>query len=592
MTNYRVVAHRDLAVDCYPLAEDLSQWRVGRAAECEIRLSDPAVSRQHVLIRRVGEGFEFEDLGSSNPVMQAGRRVARGVFSPSTPILVGATQLYLDPIARDATVRLVDQDPATPTRTRRYLDSAARIRPEVTGVTPPAVHIAELLANFVLAEHENTPPRALATHLLDLGMSWLRFERGVLGEFVGREFEVLASRSRDTTDVLSLARSALDELRIRGHAFLQPADGGSVLAIPLGEPIAGALVLSRPQTGVSLDDQLLRTAAVLGAAMWARLIEQRRLHQMRQQLGAVRTATEPTLLASSRLSAVCNDLALAARHGLSVFLVGEDGTEKLELARYLHAASTRAAGPLVAFHARVVPAERAMDELFGSERPAMLRSHDTSRALLRAQGGTLFLDEPELLPEAVQERLAHCLHTKTIAVPGQDDTVALDVRVVAASTQDPLQPGDGGARLVPALAQELSAIRIDVPPLRSVPADIETLIDLLLMELPPAPDGLAPTITEAARQTLLACAWPGNVRQLRRALEIAATRAGNKPIQPRDLPADVHEARPAIASLAEVERAHILQVLAAVGNVKSKAAEVLGIAPSTLYERLKRYNIR
>ncbi len=593
MPSYRVVAHRELSVEAFNLDDDRDCWRIGRAAECDIRLSDPAVSRQHVVIRRVADHFEFEDLGGPNPVLQNGRRIDKGTSAATTPIVVGSTVLYLDAIARDATVRLIERDAAgSVTRTRRYLEGAARVRPEVTGVTPPAVHIAELLANFVLAEHENLPPRALATHLLDLSMSWLRFERGVLGEFRGGGFTVLASRSRDTVEDFPLARSALDELRIRRQPFLQPdssGDGG-VFAVPLGEPVNGALILSRPQAGVTLSDALLRTATVLGAAVWSRLEEQQRLQQLRQQLGNVTIATAPALLATSRSSALCADLRLAAKHSLNVFLVGEEGTEKEELARFLHAASPRADAPFVAFHARVVPPARAAEELFGAPSGAPPPAHDTSRALLRAHGGTLFLDEPELLPEPVQERLAEALRTRQLALAGAEPA-PVDVRVVAASTIDPTAPGDGQGRLCRALADCVVAIRLDVPPLRSLPADIDPLIDIILMELPPAPDGLAPTITEASRQTLLACAWPGNLRQLRRALEIAATRAGNRPIQPRDLPADVHETRPGLASLADVERAHILQVLTAVGQVKTKAAEVLGIAPSTLYERLKRYNI-
>ena len=146
--------------------------------------------------------------------------------------------------------------------------------------------------------------------------------------------------------------------------------------------------------------------------------------------------------------------------------------------------------------------------------------------------------------------------------------------------------------MLPELRQALSGTTVWIPPLRGHPEDVAMLVEATLGELGPCPDGSSRTLTEGARRHLISYDWPGNTRQLQRVVESTAIRAGSSPIGPRHLPTEVREAAdrgPAVPTLADVERQHIQSVLNMVGDNKRRAAQLLGIASSTLYEKLKKY---
>ncbi len=596
MSRFRLLAYRESRVDTFPLEEGRARWVVGRSGECDIRLADPTVSRQHLVVTRTDDNFEFEDRGS-NPVLLNGTRQSRGTLAPGIPLLVGSTILYLDRAARDATVQLAEAATSGETGVRRYLDPAGH--PAQPAIPASAsLQATEWVAAILRAEQEGTTRAEVAAGLLDTCMNWLGFARGVIGATTtGADVEVIASRSRDGTAVVSVPRGVMQELRVRGRPFLQPvtnADGrrDAHLAVPLGEPVSGVLVLSGPDARTHLDDDLLRAAATLGEAIWTRIREHDERTLLRQQFERLSTREDPAaagLAASARLVATCAEAEAAASQTLPVYLAGEDGTEKEELARRIHALSERAAQPFVPFYASLVTPDRIEEELFGAA--STLAVSRGSRTLLRAQGGTLFLDQPEQMPARVQDRLAQVLATRSLPL-GDGQVVPIDVRVIAASGEARADDTGEARPLRPTLAEQVSAIRIEIPPLRACPDDAVALALLFLTRMPPAPDGLPLTLSERSRELLTTSTWPGNVRQLRRALEVAAARAGSRPIEPRDFPDEVRNrdtAASGLVSLVEMERNYITRVLAATGGVKRRAAEILGIAASTLYDKLRRF---
>ena len=590
-------------METFPLEDDREKWVVGRSSECDIRLADPTVSRQHVLITRREDDFTFEDRGS-NPILLNGVRQAQGALTPGTPLLVGSTILYLDRAARDATVHIEEVGASAETGVRRYLDTppigahgASEAPPGPGAAGGSSLQAVEWVAAILRAEEEGSTRESVAASLLDTCMRWLGFSRGLIGTAViGSDVEVLASRSLEGSATFSVPRGVMQEVRVRGRPFLQPVTGedgrrNAHLAVPLGQPVVGLMVLGRPEPGTELDDDLLRAAASLGDAVWTRIREHDERTTLRRQferLAAREDSTAAALAASARLIGPYAEVEAAATQTLPVLLIGEDGTEKEELARRIHALSDRSAQPFVPFYAAIVTPGRIEDELFGAS--SALATTRGGRTLLRAQGGTLFLDQPEQMPTHVQDRLAKVLATRTLPI-GEDRQLPIDVRVIAASTDDfTPEPGET-PRLRPALAEQLTAIRIEVPPLRSCPEDAIALALLFLSRMPPAPDGLPRTLSERAHDLLQTCPWPGNVRQLRRALEVAAARAGNRPIEVRDFPEEIRNrdaAANALCTLRELERAHIAKALATAGGVRRRAAEILGIAASTLYEKLRR----
>jgi len=133
-----------------------------------------------------------------------------------------------------------------------------------------------------------------------------------------------------------------------------------------------------------------------------------------------------------------------------------------------------------------------------------------------------------------------------------------------------------------------------VPPLRGNARDVLTLAELFLSELGTGPGGSPRLLTERAKRLLVGYGWPGNVRELRLVLEAGAAMAGEQPIAPRHLPptiADEPASGADVSTLEEVERVHITDVMQRVAGNRSRAAQLLGIATSTLYEKLKRYRI-
>ena len=349
------------------------------------------------------------------------------------------------------------------------------------------------------------------------------------------------------------------------------------------------------------SQDVLMLAAALAKLIWRRLDEAEERIRLRAEVHKMRTQGDPVrtfLLAGARLGNVAQKLQVAAQDGLSVHLYGEDGTEKELLARHLHGASDRSAGPFVTFHCSLVPESRAEEELLGTGEAGPDGSMIGGN-FARAHGGLLYIEQPELLGKQVQDRLADLIARGSHSGGPGSQKIPIDVRVVSASNEVPIRGSKGTRgpdpqvpRMRQALAESLLGITVEVPPLRSEPAEIAPLAELILSEMGPAADGAPRSLTDSARRLLMEYSWPGNLRQLRRTLEFAAARAGSQPIAPRFLPPEVQtgtvgDSSP-IPTLAELERQHILKVLEACGGNRREVAARLGIAISTLYEKLRR----
>ena len=166
-------------------------------------------------------------------------------------------------------------------------------------------------------------------------------------------------------------------------------------------------------------------------------------------------------------------------------------------------------------------------------------------------------------------------------------------RLVAATK---VLPQTAPATWSPLLAEMFESAHLTVPPLRSDARDVLALAELFLSEMGNTPDGSPRLLSERTKRLLVGYPWPGNVRELRQVLEGAASRAGNQQIAPRHLPETLAEPSETggnvhILTLEDVEQRHIRDVLQRVGGNRARAAQVLGIAASTLYEKLKRYAI-
>ncbi len=299
-----------------------------------------------------------------------------------------------------------------------------------------------------------------------------------------------------------------------------------------------------------------------------------------------------------------------ARTDVTVTFLGETGAGKVVAARALHERSARAGAPFVVFDCGAVTASLAESELLGHERGAFtgaIAAH--SGAFERAHGGTLFLDEIAELPLDLQPRLLRALESRKIRRVGGNQERRVDVRVVAATNRD-LRACVSSGRFREDLFFRLAVAVVPVPALRDRLDDLPILVQNLLTDLGRQEVRLA----EGTIDALGAHAWPGNVRELKNALAcaLAYLDAGCDRLTPRHfrsfgaessndfgptrLPRGRNHECPVERlplggqPLDRIERAAIRQTLRQTTN-KTDAARTLGIAVSTLYEKLKKHGL-
>ena len=282
----------------------------------------------------------------------------------------------------------------------------------------------------------------------------------------------------------------------------------------------------------------------------------------------------------------------------TVLITGESGTGKEILARYIHNLSDRGTGPFISINCGALPENLLESELFGHVKGSFTGAvRDKEGLLAAARGGTFFLDEIGEMSPALQVKLLRAIQEREIVPVGSTRTADIDVRIIAATNRDLEQEIRKGT-FRSDLYYRLNVITLHLPPLRDRVDDVALLTDHFLDRLG-GEDG-APAVEEDVLDRLKAYDWPGNVRELENALERAAVLAGGGPIKPEHLPARILEPAPrALVSekppenptLEVIERAYVLWVLQAEGGNKARAAEVLGIDPSTLYRKLNRYGV-
>jgi NtrC-family two-component system response regulator AlgB len=324
------------------------------------------------------------------------------------------------------------------------------------------------------------------------------------------------------------------------------------------------------------------------------------LRELRRENRILRTAVDQPVLLESASPNMQRALAVArqvAASDVSVLLTGESGTGKNVLARAIHGWSRRAAGPFVTVACTTLTEPLLESELFGHVRGAFTGAwKDKPGRLETAQSGTVFLDEVGDLPGELQSKLLRFLDEHRFERVGSSETVEVDARIIAATHRN-LEADVGVGRFREDLFFRLNVVAILLPPLRQRTADLPALMDHLLASLCARHHHGALLLGEAARQALMAYAWPGNVRELLNVLERAVVLARGPQIEPEDLPDRLYA--PAVAapaataaslSLDELERRHIEQALAESATLEEAAAR-LGINPTTLWRKRKRYRI-
>ena len=283
-------------------------------------------------------------------------------------------------------------------------------------------------------------------------------------------------------------------------------------------------------------------------------------------------------------------LRRAAGMPSTVLLTGESGVGKEVAARALHRMSLRAAAPFVPVNCGAISAELIESELFGHVKGAFTGAQDSNPGLLfYAQGGTLFLDEISELPQAMQTKLLRVLEDRMIRPVGSTREVPVDIRVIAATNRD-LTTEVRAGRFRQDLFYRLDVMRITIPPLRERREDVKLLIAHFMAQLS-SRLGVAPIPMDrdtAARMAVYD--WPGNIRELRNLVERALI-LGYFPSDALGSLTPPAAAPGERIALDDVERKHILDVLAACGGNKSEAARQLGVSRKTIERKCSQWGV-
>jgi two-component system response regulator HydG len=284
-----------------------------------------------------------------------------------------------------------------------------------------------------------------------------------------------------------------------------------------------------------------------------------------------------------------------------VLVTGESGTGKEVIARYIHDLSPRGGqGPFLSINCGALPESLLESELFGHVKGSFTGAvKDKTGLFAAAAGGTFFLDEIGETTAATQVKLLRVLQQREIIPVGATEAQAIDARLVAATNRD-LEEEVRRGSFRGDLFYRLNVIAIHLPPLRDRRDDIPLLAEAFLARSAEQRGEPRKQLGEAALEACLAYHWPGNVRELENALERAVILTSGETIAPGALPARLTERRSeplvgdrphATPALEAIERAYIMWVLQSEGGNKSRAADVLGIDPSTLYRKLARYGV-
>ncbi|MFI5305844.1 MAG: sigma 54-interacting transcriptional regulator [Polyangiales bacterium] len=282
---------------------------------------------------------------------------------------------------------------------------------------------------------------------------------------------------------------------------------------------------------------------------------------------------------------VLADAQRAADLPWPVLVLGESGTGKEGIAQLVHARGPRQSRPLVTLNAGGVPAELIESELFGHERGAFTGANNARRGVFeQAEGGTLFLDEIGELPLPLQARLLRVLETGEVRRVGGESARKLEVRVVCATHRD-LREMVADGRFRQDLYFRIARIVLTVPPLRHRPEDLLALSRHFLGELEPWVGRRA--LTPEAEALLRVYPWPGNVRELRNVLCAAAVASPTSSVEAQAIEQAIARLGGAGLSRAQASTDGLRQVVEQYGGNLAAAARALGIARTTLRDRLR-----
>ncbi len=431
--------------------------------------------------------------------------------------------------------------------------------------------------------------------------------RGILRELLeGAGFEVFtADCAESALDVFGSANIALTltDIKMSGKDGLALLD--QIKAIDEEAIVIVMTAYSSVDTAVAalrkgaydyitkpfVNEDLIQT--VRNAAGHRRLFHENRL--LRRELNKHVNFSE-IIGKSKALEQVFEMVDRVAATSANVLIQGESGTGKELIARSIHLNSGRSDRRFLAVNCGALSESLLESELFGHTKGSFTGAVADKKGLFRSvEGGTLFLDEVGEMPPSLQVKLLRALQEHQVMPVGSSTPVPFDARIIAATNRN-LEVEVAEGRFREDLYYRLNVIEIDVPPLRERSEDIPLLAKHFVSAAARNQNSPEKTVSPEAMAALRGYSWPGNVRELEHAIERAVIMSGDE-IDLASLPPKIRAASPADQGSGDrppldvVEKRYVLEVLRENSDDKAATAKVLGIDLSTLYRKLKRYEI-
>lgn len=587
-----------------------SPFLIGRDRSAQLCLDDPAVSRVHLaLVLRDGQ-WVLHDMGGVNPPRVHGRPAISLPLLNGDAIQVGSQTLKV--------VAGADRPEAVGQRSAMGIGLE---RPQQLAGAP----LWSLLREWTLAIRSlDAIPELLERALEGFfsiipadrgGIYRLDQESGALVTTTTRNLEgdnpvgAGAPRALYSETIISRAIKA-KEARLYSPDTEGEAEAGArprsmirkkirnALCLPLvtgDEEVRGIVYLDQvDEERPPLMPEDLELGSLLASWVAEAMEKAERFRDMDDEIVRLRRREkEQTVLVgeSAAIKNVRRRIRKVAKTEVTALITGESGTGKELVARAIHEHSGRADQPFVAINCAAIPDTLLESELFGYAPKSGIQGADPMGKPGRfelAQKGTLVLDEIGELPLSLQAKLLRALEELVIDRLGGREPVPVDVRVVAMTNRDLSVEVEQG-RFREDLYYRLHVFPIHIPPLKERPEDILPIASHLLEQMVEKPKKVS--ISPRAIEMLRHYSWPGNVRELKNILLEALVSGDGRTINPRDLSFQLESGSVSFQSLRDVERNHIRQVLEAVNGNKKKAAELLGIHRSTLYEKIAEYGL-
>jgi transcriptional regulator with GAF, ATPase, and Fis domain len=615
---------------------------VGRGEGNLVQLTDPMVSRQHGLIElRDGALCWIDDSGKPRTRIN-GEAVETHRLEPGDMIVLGGTKLAYLPVDGVALTK-------ASAHVTMEVGSRQLLAFTTTGGTDDRAkrHLAAIAQLGDRLRSESASGRdAVARAACDAALTALGAHRAFVLTAGNRRVTPVAAAVITNESTQLQAPGDIIEKVVQAKQVVTAETGGrAFVACPVhgnADEVLGVLWIDRKgKAWDEVDSLAANCLAYLTGAAWvgadARDQAVRRADALEEQL--LGPGGESDFIGRSVAAArVLDFVKRVGPSDATVLLGGESGSGKEMVARAIHRASRRAKGPCVAVNCAALTESLIESELFGHEKGAFTGATEKKAGRFEmADRGTLFLDEVGELPLGLQTKFLRVLEERRFERVGGQKAIEVDVRVVAATNRDLAEMVKRGT-FREDLFYRLSVITIEVPPLRERLDDVPLLADHFLARFR---SQAARRISGFSTETLAAMtrySWPGNVRELRNAVERAIVLGDREQLMPQDLPPQVlaqaqpartrtssptpplgssistsvaavpapppmahvtidHTpppiaAKPAVAkSLRELEKEGILAALAATGGNKAQAAAILEIDRSTLYKKLKDYDI-